>query len=452
MNIRRTLFTVVAAGICAVSLQARNWYVTGQGNDDNDGLTEKTAFRTLQRAADVVAPGDVVNIGDGDYTMEGRKDNEAVVNITRSGTPDAWITWRAIPGQNPVVRPAGCWSGIRILASYQIIDGISVIGMNDSIALKYAIADLKNPAPDPLYNTNGIFMEGRQCPADSKPHHVVIRNCTVAKCPGGGITMIEGDYFTVEDCIVYNNCWFMRYAGSGITTLNNWAYDNGPGYHVIIRRNLVWNNKCFVSWEKIGKLSDGNGILLDVTNKDGQNLTNPDADAIVSDKAAPVRKDERPVWRNRALIANNVSAYNGGSGIHTFRTSHVDIINNTTYWNGTNVDYEEIFPNNSVDVTIMNNIMVPRPGGRVTSDNRNTGIVWDYNLYPVEQDVLRGEHDIVADPMFICPDIDLSRADFRLRKGSPAIDSGTSDKAQPDDVTGARRPKGSGPDRGAYER
>ena len=130
----------------------------------------------------------------------------------------------------------------------------------------------------------------------------------------------------------------------------------------------------------------------------------------------------------------------------------MDILNNTTYWNGTNVDYEEIFPNNSVDVTIMNNIMVPRPGGRVTSDNRNTDIVWDYNLYPVEQDVLRGEHDIVADPMFVCPDIDLSRADFRLRKGSPAIDSGTSGKTRTDDVTGARRPKGSGPDRGAYER
>ena len=292
---KRTLLSVVVAGICAVSMQAKDWYVTGQGSDSNDGLSEATAFRTLQRAADVVNPGDVVNIGDGDYTMEGQDDNEAVVDITRSGTPDAWITWRAIPGQTPVVRPSDCWSGIRIRASYQIIEGISVIGINDSIALKYAIADLGNKSPDPRYNTNGIFMEGRRCPSDSKPHHVIIRNCTVAKCPGGGITMIEGDYFTVEDCIVYNNCWFMRYGGSGITTLNNWAYDNEPGYHIIIQRNLVWNNKCFVSWEKIGKLSDGNGILLDVTNKDGQTLTNPDADAIVSETAAPVKKDERPV-------------------------------------------------------------------------------------------------------------------------------------------------------------
>ena len=132
-----------------------------------------------------------------------------------------------------------------VLPKNQIIEGISVIGINDSIALKYAIADLGNKSPDPRYNTNGIFMEGRRCPSDSKPHHVIIRNCTVAKCPGGGITMIEGDYFTVEDCIVYNNCWFMRYGGSGITTLNNWAYDNEPGYHIIIQRNLVWNNKCF---------------------------------------------------------------------------------------------------------------------------------------------------------------------------------------------------------------
>jgi hypothetical protein len=104
------------------------------------------------------------------------------------------------------------------------------------------------------------------------------------------------------------------------------------------------------------------------------------------------------------LIARNVSAYNGGSGIHTFRTSHVDIVNNTTYWNGTNVGYAELFTNRSRDIIILNNIIVPRPGGSVTSNNRNLQVRWDYNMYPAAQTVMAGPNGIVADPAFVQPD------------------------------------------------
>lgn len=453
---RIAIITLLALFASSIASAQVSWYVTGSGSDSNEGKSEKTAFRTLQRAGDVVNPGDVVYVGDGIYTNGDTSSGSAVLRIRRSGTADAWITWKAIDGQHPVVCPDG-WGGITVEASYHILDGIDVIGRNDSITLKDAIADLKNKTPNPTFNTNGIFINGRNSAPDAKPHHVVVRNCTVAKCPGGGITAIEADYVTIEDCKVFNNAWFMRYAGSGITTLNNWAFDDAPGYHIIIRRNLVWNNKCFVSWERTGKLSDGNGILLDVTNQDGLNLTNPDADASAGQnqatqaKSAATRKPRRPIWKNRALIANNVSAYNGGSGIHTFRTSHVDIINNTTYWNGTSVGYEELFPNNSVDVVIMNNIIVPRPGGKVTSNNKNKDIRWDYNIYPVEQNVFKGAHDIVADPRFVKAHIDLSIGNFKLKKGSPALHSGTDEIPQSVDNQGHKRPKGAGRDRGAYE-
>jgi hypothetical protein len=453
---RIAIFTFLLFFVSSFVFAQVSWYVTGTGNDSNAGKSEKTAFRTLQKAAELVEPGDVVYVGDGVYTSSDTSDNSAVLHIRRSGTADAWITWKALDGQYPVVCPDG-WGGITVEASYHILDGINVIGRNDSITLKDAIADLKNKNPNPAFNTNGIFINGRNSKPDAKPHHVIVRNCTVAKCPGGGITAIEVDYITIEDCKVFNNAWFMRYAGSGITTLNNWAFDNAPGYHIIIQRNLVWNNKCFVSWERTGKLSDGNGILLDVTNQDGLNLANPDADDTAGQnqitQATPTvdKKNRRPVWKNRALIANNVSAYNGGSGIHTFRTSHVDIINNTTYWNGTSVGYEEMFPNNSKDIVFLNNIIVPRPGGKVTSNNKNSDIRWDYNIYPVEQNVFKGVHDIVADPRFINPHIDLSIGNFKLKKGSPALHSGTDDVAQPTDHQKNKRPKGVGRDRGAFE-
>lgn len=448
-------------------VSANNWYVTGLGNDSNDGKSVSKAFLTLQKAADLVQPGDVVFVGNGVYTNADISDGGAVLQIRNSGNANAWITWKAIKGEKPVINPKG-WAGIQITASYNIIDGINVIGNNDSIFLLQAQEDAKHTTPNPYFNSNGICFEGRKMPADKKPHHLIIRNCEVAKCAGGGIVGLEIDYMTIEDCKVYNNAWFMRYGGSGITTLNNWAFDDAPGYHIIVQRNYVWNNKTMVPWEKIQKLSDGNGILLDVTDQNKQGATNPNADAVVkpnenqnltvtpkTSETTPntvmqSTKENRPEWKGRALIANNLSAYNGGSGIHVFRTKHVDIINNTTYWNGSIVGYQELFPNNSEDIVILNNVIVPRPGGQITSNNKNTNIRWDYNLYPVKQNVFKGEHDIVADPKFIEIHTDLTKGNFKQAKESPGIGSASNDVPQSTDVDGKKR-SNNGRDRGAFE-
>jgi len=453
---------------------SRDWFVSAKGDDAATGTTAATAFRTLQKAADLTEPGDTVLVGDGIYLDAPTADSQplpslidkdtigatSLLRITQSGRPDAWITWKAAPGQHPELRPQS-WAGIAIHASYIAIDGLTITGANDALVLINAIKEGKNEKADPRYNTNGIIVEGRHLSPERKPHHVIIRNCTVSKCPGGGIVGLEMDHLTIEDNRIFDNCWYMRYGGSGITTLNNWASDDAPGYHVVIQRNLVWNNKTLVPWGAIGKLSDGNGILLDVTDGKASGAANPNVDtaanptgttgAALPDPNAASLNPERPIWKYRALIANNVSAYNGGSGIHTFRTRHVDIINNTTYWNGSVVGYEELFPNRSEDVVILNNIIVPRPGAAVTSNNRNKNIHWDYNLYTDDQKISKGEHDIIADPQFISIRRDLLEANFRLQHGSPGLDRGTDEVAQPTDLTGNIRPVGKARDRGAYE-
>ncbi|MGN6827025.1 choice-of-anchor Q domain-containing protein [Paucibacter sp. M5-1] len=445
---------ILAFSLFSAAVSAAEWHVSGDGNDSSDGRTPATAWRTLQRAEGAVKPGDVVLVGNGLYTDAKTGDGSAVLNITSSGTADAWITWKARPGHQPVVSPIG-WAGIQVTGSYLVIEGFTVTGANDSIVLLDALEDAKKKQPSARFNSNGILIEGRRNKPDAKPHHIIVRRNVVSKMPGGGITALEGDYITVEDNLVFDNAWFMRYGGSGITFLDSWAHDDKPGYHIVVQRNKVWNNKTLVPWERIGKLSDGNGILLDVTEGygAGPGATNPNADAIVGDAAALAGQvlAKRPIWTGRALIANNISAFNGGSGIHTFRTAYVDIINNTTYWNGDTVGYQELFANRSREVTVLNNVIVPRPGGKVTSNNRNEGLRWDYNLYPVEQNVVRGPKDIVADPQFIRVDRDLRKADFRLSKGSPALHSGTSELAQAVDHDGAKRPQGAGVDRGAFE-
>ncbi|HEX8554803.1 MAG TPA: right-handed parallel beta-helix repeat-containing protein, partial [Sphingomonas sp.] len=390
-------------------------------------------------------PGDVVLIGNGRYEGDPKATgpDTALLSIDVSGRPDAWITWKARPGHKPELHPRQ-WSGIEIHGSYHVIEGLTLIGGNDEVSLIEAIEAAKKNPKLARYNTNGIFVEGRRNAPSAKPHHVTIRGNSVSKMPGGGIVAIEADHITIEDNQVFENAWYMEYGGSGITFLNNWQFDDAPGYHIIVRRNRVWNNKTMVPWNTTGKLSDGNGILLDVTDQTAAGgATNPNGDAVVSVDKPAAAKPKRPIWTARALIANNLSAFNGGSGIHTFRTSHVDIVHNTTYWNGSVVNYEELFANRSTDIVILNNIIVPRPGGRVTSNNRNTAVRWDYNLYPVAQSVVSGPNDIVADPRFILIDRDLRRANFGVARNSPARGSATSELAQPTDLRGVRRsPRG----------
>ena len=446
-----TLFAGIAL-LSAMSASARDYYVSPQGNDSNDGGTAETAFQTLQKAESVVQPGDTVLIGDGIYEGDpkARGDGTALLLIDVSGKPGAWITWKARPGHKPELRPRQ-WSGIEIHGSYHIIEGLTLIGGNDEVSLIEGIEAAKLPVKKSEFNTNGIFVEGRRRGPDEKPHHIIIRKNTVGKMPGGGIAVIEADHVIIEDNKVFENAWYMEYAGSGITFLNNWAFNDAPGYHVVIQRNIVWNNKSMVPWNRTGKLSDGNGILLDVTDQATTGgATNPNGDAVVNADTSAEAKPKRPIWKARSLIANNLSAFNGGSGIHTFRTSHVDIVNNTTYWNGSVSNYQELFANRSTDIVILNNIIVPRPGGKVTSNNRNADIRWDYNLYPVAQNVVSGPNDIVADPMFVRIDRDVLRADFRLAKGSKALASGTDELPMAVDLRGTKRPKGKR-DRGAFE-
>lgn len=439
---------------------AKNIYVSVTGSDTNSGASSSTALLTLQKAHELVEPGDVVLIGAGTYfndTAAEKKAGSALLTITKSGKPDAWITWKAQKGQKPVLR-SKAWGAITVTGSYHIIEGLTVTGYNEQIALSDALASVKKGETNPYYNTNGIVLDGRNNAPDNKPHHLIVRNCIVSSMPGAGIAMFEGDHFRVEDNLVFDNAWFTKSRGSGISTQDNWQVDDAPGYHVVIQRNKVWNNKTMVPWEKTGKLSDGNGILLDVTDQTVDNgATNPNADAAVKPTAAAsgaansVDKPKRPVWKARALVANNLSVHNGGSGIHAFRTAHVDIINNTTYWNGSNVGYEELFSNRSDDVVILNNIMVPRPGAKVTSNNSNTNLRWDYNLYPIAQDAVKGPNDIVADPQFIAPYIDVRDADFSVKMRSKAVDSGTNDMPQEVDIDRNERLIGARRDRGAYE-
>ncbi len=427
----------------SISLQATNYYVSPFGNNSLDGLSTNSAFQTVQKAADVTEAGDTVYLMTGTFLST----TGPVLNIKRSGTPTSYITYKALAGNTPKISAYGsAWNAVTINGSYIVFEGIELIGNNANITYAAALASYNEAAAGGTnwsayanFNTNGISIGGPNTETRF-PHHIVIRNCKVHDFPGGGISSIQADYTTIENNIVYNNAWYMMYAGSGISILTPFNYDRTTGYKNFIRNNICHTNKTTIPWVSLKRLSDGNGIIIDV-NQHGYN------------NQGSTTPDTVNAYTGRTLVENNVSINNGGSGIHTYKADHVDIINNTAYNNGTVVGYPEIFSNSCKDVNIINNIMYARTGADCNSNPKDVTEVYAYNIYFNGNVKKMGANDVVADPKFMNLSIDLALGNFKLQSTSPAFNTGSNVAGQYSlkDIVGVPRPQGTKPDRGAYE-
>jgi parallel beta-helix repeat protein len=423
---------------------AVDYYVSAlTGSDSNNGLTTTTAFRTIQKAADLTNPGDIVYIMDGVYS-EAKvlfSIHASVLYISRSGNENAYITYKNYPGHRPKISGINCrWNCVRIRANYIRFEGIELEGPNQNITYEEARAMYDYYVTTPpasrdwhligTMNTNGLSLGGDMI--SSVPwHHIEVRNCVVHDFQGGGIGGSDFDYITIENNLVYNNSWYGMYATSGISVFHSRNFDsNTSSYKNFVRGNVCHNNKTLIPWAGRDYLSDGNGIIID----DNRNT----------------QVEGGIPYTGKTLVENNVSYNNGGSGIHAYSSNNVDIINNTAYNNGTVVGYPEIYGQDGVNVNIYNNIMYARTGGACNSNAGGT--TYDYNIYFNGPASRKGANDVVADPKFVKLAFD-ETADFNLRNTSPAINSGTdaAGKFSPIDINGVARPVGAKPDRGAYE-
>ena len=419
-------------------LCATNYFVNAiSGNNSNSGLSIEKALKTLQKAADKTVAGDTVFVMNGTYVKDFSWSSYVVVE-TSSGTSENWIVWKNYPGHQPVIS-FDCWQGFNIQGSYIEINGLNVKGNNSNLTLEQALNQPKSCAnPDGSYdarfNGNGISVDGRN---GERFHHFRVKNCAVYDCGGPGISFIQSDYITVENNVVYNNSWYTVWASSGISLYQNWNSDSETGVKNFIRNNICYENRQYVPSPGFNcGFSDGNGIIID------------DSDNTQAGSALGS-------YKGRTLIENNICYKNGGSGIHTFKSKHVDIINNTAYLNAqsTELNDGQIFPNASDDIHIFNNILVA-PSNKKINSNYNNGksIVYDYNLHFGGNAVaLTGSHLVKGDPKFV----DTANNDFHLLAESPAIDRGidslSGSVAPVVDFEGNIRPEAGGFDIGAFE-
>jgi parallel beta-helix repeat protein len=358
----------------------KTYYVSGNGNDQNSGLSTSSAFRTIQKAANLTNPGDTVLIMNGLYTNLPQAGNG--VNIKRSGTANAWIRYKAYPGHFPKIQH-NTWDGISISngASYIEINGLEVVGNNANITLDYAMSQKTNTR-NQLTNGNCIKVGGR---TNTHSHHIRIVNNKIHDCGGTGIAVMQSDYVTVDNNVVFNNAWYSVYGCSGISVLGSWNYDNNRGYKIFVTNNKTYNNRMYIPFISDGRITDGNGIIIDSSRNDRDN-------------------SNLGAYKGRTLIQNNLTFNNGGSGIHSFYSDHVDIVNNTAVLNNQSPEINggQIFAHSSSDVNILKNIFYVFPGKNTNINTKNKNVVYDYNIYiNSEKITVKGPHDIVADSQFL---------------------------------------------------
>ncbi|HEY3329084.1 MAG TPA: right-handed parallel beta-helix repeat-containing protein [Capsulimonadaceae bacterium] len=431
-----------------VSYASPAFYVSPTGSDTNDGRTEKTALADPQKAVDLAQPGDIILIADGTYHRGAKSSKQnGVIGFVRPGTPSAWIVVKNYPGQHPTLNSDG-WHAIKFgIGTSQTRytgPGIAYIEVRGMHVLGNAL-ETKEKFPDdigkalPSSNGNGISGDGRY---DTHiPHHIRIADSIVEHCCGAGINFLQCDWTTVENNISRDNCWWMKYAGSGISFFTTANFDNVDNvYKDLIRNNVSSGNRCFTPWGVVKRISDGNGIIIDSNWEPAKNEAH----------------------LGRTLVQNNLTFNNGGSGIHSFHSHRVDIVNNTAYLNGVSpeLNWGQIFVQMSDDTLIANNILVSKPGqpintvGQWSGDQKSTNVVRSNNVYfGGIAPKLMGDKDVVADPLFVNPSADPAVADFHLKPGSPAIGAGTLGVLVPWlDLDGKPRVSTGRPDIGCYQK
>lgn len=403
---------LMVGAICG-SARATTYEVAPAGNDASSGLAA-APWKTLQKAALTVKPGDTVLINDGTY---------AGFRVRTSGTAAARITFKSKSkwgAKITSVNPSADADWVTVLsASYITIDGLEVSGSTRAgIGVRT------------LFDGTG---------ADTRDN--IVQNCFCHDngLPSGGAH--DGIFtgfalnFTAQDNVCDHN------GEHGIYVSN--SADNP-----IVRRNRCSNNRnC--------------GIQL---NADANTQVNGQGDGLISNwlvennviygngagggAGVNLDGDVNGVCRNNLIYSNTASgiALYGIDGAQA--SNHNLVVNNTIYDpnspRGAIVLLDGANSNNA-----FNNILISGIGIDV---GVVSGFTHDYNVVSSYSGAAATAHEknATAAALFVAPG-----SNFRLAANSPALNAGVAAfggaNAPATDIENAARPAGAAFDIGCFE-
>lgn len=465
---------VLAAQLCAAAPSGTRFYVSMEGSDLNPG-TRAEPFKTLQHAAEIARPGDIVNVRGGTYCQR--------LAITRSGNAKAgYITFQSASGETAIL-DGGCFilqDGTKALISLHNVSYVKVAG--------FEVRNLKtsNPASVPF----GIRVYGHGSHIDlvrNNVHNIEQmyqgRKVVGSGANGFGIAVYGTDAASpITDLVIDGNKVHDLQTGSSESLVLN-----GNVTEFRISHNEVYENNNIgidvIGFERTA--SDPavdrarNGVVEDNLVYDISSRENPaygdeaSSDGIYVDGGAHVIIQNNIV-RNTdfgiemasehfgrdtsyVLARNNLIYYChtagisiGGYGLRRGGSDHVTITNNTLYRNnawrtGTGEFYMQyhmrnnVFTNNIVYVGDAGRVMMSR-SGRMEPDAPTVEMdhnvyyyaggpdaaKWSYDgkTYTGFQNYVKttgnDSHSVFENPRFVDPEA----GDFQLEPGSVATGYG----------------------------
>jgi MYXO-CTERM domain-containing protein len=255
----------LAIGVAGVAGRARaaEYHVSFAGNDAGTG-SATSSFRTIHKAAATAVAGDTVYIHAGTYTES--------VSLTTSGTPNAWITFSAFPGDLPILDGGGSGGTGFGGATAEYIRVVGLVSRN------WGSSGFGNGWVNDTGTSNGNWQ---------------FVNCIAEGNAINGITFYNATGLLIDQSIIAHN-------GNGSTSWSSGVnLFHVPGDHTT---NLITRNVSFENIDISMHHSDGSGFILD-QNSSG------------------------------ALFENNIGFRNGGSCIR-INCPGAYLINNTCWHDG----------------------------------------------------------------------------------------------------------------------
>jgi len=393
----------------AVSAQATTYYVSTTGTDANPGSVSKP-WRTIQKAANTLAPGDTVLVRSGTY-------NERVT-VGVSGTTNQYITFAAYPGEYPVVDGTGLTPPNYESALFWLTGNFYIV--IQGFDLRNYITSNQNATPAGIYvegPSHDIQILNNTVRAIENTYNGVAANAFGIAFYGTGSTAAAA----ISNVLVSGNNIYQLETGSsetmtfngnvtGIQVLNNTVHDTdnigidfigfegtSPTESLDQARNATCRGNVLYNIDTNGnpayKTASGYDPSADGINVDGgANITIDRNIVSTCDLGIEVASEHATHYASNCIVRDNFIHHCYTTGISTGGyDSSVGYSQNCTFTNNTLYQDDSLQQGNGeielqynvTNCTFKNNILYANSQDLLMSNayKQNSGNVVDYNAY-----------------------------------------------------------------------
>lgn len=405
------------------------YFVARNGDDDDDGRTEGSAFRSFRKATAAAQPGDVVYIRAGVWAEI--HDYEAIWSFyeARSGTPDRPIAFVGYPGEDAIL-------GNNVIERcFNFYRGDNARPLENIVIAKLKLRP--GCLGVPFINVNGGRIVGNEVWGSAH------------ECQDGVIGLANS---------------------SGCKILGNVIHDNGAMKqdHAIYVQGFGANRDVEIAWNSVENQRGGRAIqvyghengdvverlsihdnVLGEIDRDGILIGWTDADAL--------HVTDVKIFNNVIVRAGRCEGH--GIRIDNLTAQGVSIFHNTLVDNGMGdrpcaesqgEPSGQLGVENAVTAALRNNILLASGRARcIVNQARSARLRISHNLFFGGSCATSGDDaPLEGNPRFI----NAASRDYHLLPGSPAIDAGVVlEEGFLPDHDGVTRPQGVVSDVGAYE-